>query len=72
LVWNKGLDSWVPAFGPASALDLTTGVAETAGKSNVMRALKGKGRRGSPRYSSSRWAIGGRHFGDPRIVSEQQ
>jgi len=42
LVWNKALNSWVPAYGPDSAFDLTSGVADTAGTSKVALTLKGK------------------------------
>lgn len=42
LVWNAALDAWVPAYGPDSAIDLTNGVAHSAGKSETVRALEGK------------------------------
>jgi hypothetical protein len=42
LVWNKALNSWVPAYGPDGAFDLTSGVADTAGNSKVALTLKGK------------------------------
>ena len=42
LVWNRALESWVPAYGPDSAFDLTSGVAETAGKLEPARVLNGK------------------------------
>lgn len=42
LVWNKALNSWVPAYGPDSAVDLTSGVADSSGKSAAVQKLKGK------------------------------
>jgi hypothetical protein len=40
LTWNEALKAWVPAFGPDSFVDLTSGVGAIVGKSRAIRGLK--------------------------------
>jgi hypothetical protein len=41
LVWNNDFGAWVPAFGPDSAYDLTSGVLDSPGKASVTSTLRG-------------------------------
>lgn len=42
LNWNSYTSGWVPAIGPDSVIDITTGVVQSAGVADVMSAHKGK------------------------------